>query len=438
MSNHSANRASLFAGLKHRAYGVAFLALLVLFAYLTYGIFSKSFVSYDNVTLKTSNVGLQLPARADVKIRGVRVGEVLAAETSGDDVDLKLGIYPSQRDTIPKNVTARILPKTLFGEKYVALQVPEQPSSQSIEAGAVISESEVAIEVEKVLTDIYPLLRTVQPAQLNYTLTAMAEALEGRGEKLGNNFVVLDDYLKRMNPKIPLLVDDLGKLATVSDTYAAVTPELATILRNSVTTGNTFVAKEAKVQALFDDVASFSSTSKDFLEQNGSNIIRLSEQGQAQLPLFAKYAPEYPCLLKGMVNWSPHMEQAYRDYTLHITLEVLPNSPTGYTPADSPKYGARNGPHCERLPNPPYSQSNKTPQPAIHEVDDGVNGSHGKFRPRSATGFDMTSGYAGTASERNLVNALAAPAMGVADDDVPDLASLLFAPIARGAEVSMR
>ena len=118
----------------------------------------------------------------------------------------------------------------------------------------------------------------------------------------------------------------------MSDTYAAVVPELATVLRNSVKTGNTFVEKEAKVQALFDDVAGFSSTSKDFLEQNGTNIIRLSRQGQAQLPLLAKYAPEYPCLLQGMVNWTPHMEQAYRNYTLHINLEVLPNSPTGYTP----------------------------------------------------------------------------------------------------------
>ena len=80
-------------------------------------------------------------------------------------------------------MTARILPKTLFGEKYVALQVPADPSSRSIQAGDMIPESQVAIEVEKVLSDLYPLLRTVQPAQLNYTLTALAEALEGRGEQ---------------------------------------------------------------------------------------------------------------------------------------------------------------------------------------------------------------------------------------------------------------
>ena len=303
---------------RHRVFGVAFLVLLLLFVYLTYAIFTKKFVDYVPVKLKTSSIGLQLPALADVKIRGLIVGDVRSIESDGHGAVLTLAIDPKQRDIIPENVSARILPKTLFGEKYVALQVPSSPSPRSIRAGHVISESHVAIEVEKVLNDLYPLLRTVQPAQLNYTLTAMADALEGRGEKVGNNLVVLDDYLKRMNPKIPLLIDDLGKLATVSDTYAQVAPELATLLRNSVTTGNTFVEKEAKVQALFDDVASFSSTSKDFLEQNGSNIIRLSEQGQAQLPLFAKYAPEYPCLLNGMVDWvAPDGERLPRLHAAH-------------------------------------------------------------------------------------------------------------------------
>ena len=430
-------RSAGFPG-RSKAFGIAFLVMLLLFVYLTYAIFTKKFVDYVPVRLKSSSIGLQLPALADVKIRGLLVGEVRRIESNGDGATLFLAIDPSQAEIIPENVTARILPKTLFGEKYVALQVPSSPSSVSIKAGDVIRESRVAIEVERVLSDLYPLLRTVQPAQLNYTLTALADALEGRGDKLGNNLVVLDDYLKRMNPRIPLLVEDLDKLATVSDTYAAVAPELATVLRNSVKTGHTFVEKEAKVQALFSDVAGFSSTSKDFLEQNGSNIIRLSQQGQAQLPLFAKYAPEYPCLLKGMVNWAPHMEQAYRNYTLHISLEVLPNSPTGYTAADQPRYNAHNGPHCEQLPNPPYNQKVLNPQPPISAVDDGVSGGHGKFRPRSAPAFDVSSGYAGSASERTIVNAFAAPAMGVPENDVPDLASLLFAPIARGAEVSVR
>jgi phospholipid/cholesterol/gamma-HCH transport system substrate-binding protein len=428
---------SVGAASKHQLFGIAFLALLLMFVYLTYAIFTKKFVDFVPVRLKTSTVGLQLPALADVKIRGLLVGDVRRVQSEGDGAVLDLAIMPDEAHIIPKNVTARIVPKTLFGEKYVALQVPKDPSSRSIRAGDVISESHVAIEVEKVLSDLYPLLRTVEPAQLNYTLTALADALEGRGEKLGQNLVTLDGYLKRMNPKIPLLVDDLGKLATVSDTYAEVVPELANVLRNSVTTGQTFVEKEQKVKALFDDVAGFSRTSKDFLETNGDNIIRLSKQGQAQLPLFAKYAPEYPCLIEGLDNQLPRLSQQFRDHTLHINLEVLPNMPTGYTTADSPKNGAHNGPHCSRLPNPPYSQHNRTPQPPVHTVDDGVSGGHGKFRPRAATGFDLSSGYAGSGAERSLVNSLVGPSMGVPVDEVPDVASLLMGPLARGTEVSV-
>jgi phospholipid/cholesterol/gamma-HCH transport system substrate-binding protein len=299
----------------------------------------------------------------------------------------------------------------------------------------------VAIEVEKVLSDLYPLLRTVQPAQLNYTLTALADALEGRGEELGGNLVVLDDYLKRMNPKIPLLVDDLGKLATVSDTYAAVAPELATVLRNSVKTGNTFVEKEAKVTALFQDVAGFSSTTKDFLEQNGTNIIRLSRQGQAQLPLFAKYSPEYPCLVKGITGLIPRQSQAFRNFTLHINLEVLPRQPRGYNPGDLPQYAERGEnrirlDQCATAINDGYGQGDLPPNSLVPNIKDGVNYPTGK--QRAATGFDPTSGFAGTASERVVVDSVAGPVMGVASSRVPDVAALLFAPLARGSEVAVR
>ena len=427
---------SMLATGGHRVLGVLFLVLLLFFVWATYAIFTKKFVDYVPVTLETSKIGLQLPALADVKIRGVIVGDVRSIRSEGEVAKLDLAISPDKAHIIPANATARILPKTLFGEKYVALQVPGDASDQSIQAGDVITETEVAIEVEQVLSDLYPLLRAVQPAEINYTLTAIATALEGRGEDIGNNLAVLNDYLERTNPQIPALVEDLRLLSDVSYTYRSVVPELARLLRNSVTTGNTFVDKEAKIQALFNDVTSFSSTTRDFLQQNGDNIIRLGELGQAQLPTFAKYSPEYPCLLRGQVNWIPQMNSGWRGHTLHINLETLPRQPRGYTPGDDPRYGADDGPHCETLPSPPYSQANPGPQPPESEVDDGVDESYGKRR--AAPAFDLTSGFAGTAAERSVVNAFAAPVMGVPTDGVPDVATLLFGPLARGAEVSTR
>ena len=432
------SRPTLVAAGANRVLGVAFLCLLLLGVWATYAVFTKKFVDVVPVTLQTSKIGLQLPAMADVKVRGVIVGEVREISANGHGARLQLAIKPDKARIIPANTTARIEPKTVFGEKYVSLQIPDSPSPDHIEAGDVIREAEVSMELEKLLSDIYPFLRTVQPAELNYTLTALADALEGRGERVGENMVVLDGYLKRMNPQLPGLVADLRMLSQVSDTYREAVPDLARLLRNSVTTGHTFEEKEQKIQALFNDVAGFSSTSRDFLEANGQNIIRLGDLSVPQLRLGAKYSPEYPCLFKGMSNWIPRMNNGWRGHGLHINLETLPKQPTGYSTADEPKYGAKNGPHCETLPTPPYSQAHPGPQPPMSKVDDGVEDGHGKFARRAATGFDLTSGYAGTTAERSVVDSIAAPVMGVPVDDVPDVATLLFGPIARGQEVSVR
>ena len=424
----------------HKALGIVFLCLLLLGVWLTYAIFTKKFSDYDEVALKTSKIGLQLPARADIKVRGVIVGEVLEVEASPEGAELTLGIYKGEIDNIPADVTGSIIPKTLFGEKYVALEIPEGSTATSASALAVgdtVERTEVSIEVEEVLSDLYPLLRTVQPAELNMTLNAIATALEGNGEELGQNLETLDTYLKRLNPQIPLIIDDLRLTAQVSDTYADVMPEIAEILRNTITTTGTFEDQDDKVRALYEDVAAFSDTSREFLDANGDNLIRLGELGAQQLRVFAKYAPEYPCLLKGIVNAAPRQAESFRGFTLHIVLETLPNQPRGYGPQDKPRYGEDRGPNCLTLPSPPWTQDN----PVRHQPDfnDGVDEPTGKGTSRVAPSYYKAgTGYAGSPAEADLIRALLAPALGLSGEDVPDLGILLVGPMARGAEVSLR
>jgi len=425
---------------QHKALGVVFLAMVVLAVYMTYATFTKKFSDYDEVTVKTSNIGLQLPARADVKIRGVLVGEVLAADTSADGAVLTLGLFPSQVDTIPANVTASIVPKTLFGEKYVSLIIPEDPSSESIEAGATIDRTQVSTEVEKVLSDLYPLLRTVEPAELNMTLNALATALEGRGDQIGQNLETVDDYLKRLNPQIPALVEDLRLTAQVSDTYAEVLPEIGTILHNTVTTTSTLEDRSAKLNALLNDVTDFSGTARTFLEDNGDNMIRLGEVSRAQLRVLARYSTEFPCLLGGIVNAGRAQAEAFRGFTLHIVLETLPNQPRGYGPDDIPRLGDDRGPTCLHLPDPPWNQDN--PVRRQPDFNDGVDSPLGKGTSRAATSYDASQlggfgGYAGSPEESDLLADLLAPGLGTTAAEVPDLGGLLVGPMVRGATVSL-
>ena len=129
--------------------------------------------------------------------------------------------------------------------------------------------------------------------------------------------------------------------------------------------------------------------------------------------MYARYAPEYPCMLKGLVGTIPGLSQIWRGHMLHINLETLPRQPRGYGPQDNPVYGAENPPDCAELPDPPYSQQNPTPQPTMSHIKDGVESGHGKFRPRAAPGFALRDGSAPR------------PAAGGSD-----LATLLVEPLA--------
>ncbi|MCW2837622.1 MAG: virulence factor Mce, partial [Marmoricola sp.] len=108
----------------HRALGVVFVGLLILGVWLVNAVFTQKFTAFDAVTLKTGTAGLNLPAKADVKVRGVIVGQVNKAESEGNGATLTLGIRPDKMKAIPANVTAALVPKTLFGEKYVDLNIP--------------------------------------------------------------------------------------------------------------------------------------------------------------------------------------------------------------------------------------------------------------------------------------------------------------------------
>lgn len=421
-----------------RVYGAAFLALCVLFVYLTYAVFTKKFTPYDEVTLQSSKIGLSLPARADVKVRGVLVGEVLETTTDGDGAKLTLGLYPDMRDSVPADVTGRILPKTLFGEKFVSLEVPdgEAAGAEPIAVGAVIKQSEVAIEVEEVLNDLFPLLRAVRPGDLNVTLNAIATALEGRGDKLGEGLETFNSYLGKLNPEVPALVESLDRLGQVSGVYEDVVPELARLLRNTVKTTQTFESEEDRVEVLFDDVAGFADTTRGFLEENGDNIITLSNQGARILPLLARYSPEYKCFLRGAVASIRPNESAFRNKTLHIKLETVPQ-PRGYNAGDQPRFTDSRGPfkYCNDMYaaiNGKYSQENLPPRSLTSpQIRDGVNYPLGK---RVAVGDSVV----GTQAQKDVIDLAAAAAMGRPVNEVPDVTTLLIGSLAQGKGVTVR
>ena len=114
---------------------------------------------------------------------------------------------------------------------------------------------ETNVELSKILADLFPLLRAVQPAELNYTLNALATALEGRGEQLGETLDQLDAYLGAISDKLPTLKQDLISLANVADTYDLAAPDLIEVLGNLTVTSKTVIEKADDLDVFFSDLA---------------------------------------------------------------------------------------------------------------------------------------------------------------------------------------
>ncbi|HEV8557573.1 MAG TPA: MCE family protein [Actinophytocola sp.] len=430
------------APVRYQFYGLVFLVIVGLLAALAIGFYRKSFTSIVLVRLETSHVGNQLPVHADVKLRGLIVGEVRSIEPTGDRALLYLALDPSLVNKIPSNVSARLLPKTLFGERYVALQTPEKPA-RPIAAGDVITQDRTttAIEIEKVLNDVMPVLQSVAPEKLAATLNAISTALAGRGKQFGDTLVQLDSYLSQLTPALPDLRANIEKLATVADTYAEAAPDLLQAFSDLTTTTETIAQQRIGLEDLFATLTTASVDLTNFLAANKNNLISLGSTAQSTLAVLAKYAPEYPCLLQQLVDEIPAADIAFGKGSAHpnvsrVTIEIT-SSRGKYVPGvDTPRYEDKRGPKCYPVAKPPgrfpqYAPggplkdgSSKPPPPKSDRPQD--------YQPTSPQSL------ANSPAESDLLSALLAPSLGVMPEDVPGWSALLVGPLFRGAEVELR
>ena len=419
-----------------RLAGVGFLVVIALLVALTVAFYQKAFTPVVHITLKADRVGNQLSAPADVKLRGLIVGEVRGVSSTGDGASVDLALDPDQIALIPRNVQAQLLPKTLFGEKFVSLVIPADASDAPLSRGDVISQdrSSTALETEKVLDDLLPLLQSLKPAELSTALNAVANSLRGRGDRLGKNFVLLDSYLRQFNPSLPTLQKDFASLAVVTDNYAEATPDLLRLLKEFSTVARNTVDQRQELATFLRTTTTFAGSFDSILRQNQDRLIRLAADSLPPLRTFARYSPEFPCIAAGLKRFEPIVERSFGGLQpgLHITLEVTRDN-GAYETTDQPKFLDDRGPVCYGLPKP------VKPAPDIN-YDDGYRDGPPTTTSASAraAAADPARYLTGSpAQQRAALSAVVAPVLGAQPGSTPDLVTLLFGPMARGTTVGI-
>ncbi|WP_037856005.1 MCE family protein [Streptomyces sp. NRRL S-340] len=408
---------------RRRLAGVVFLVVPALLVWLSVAVYDKQFTDSDPVVVETGSVGNEMHLGAEVKLRGVVVGEVRSIQAIDHGARLTLALRPGALARIPSDVRAQMLPTTLFGARFVALVPPPHPSGTPLAAGARIPQdrSANAVELQQVLDNVLPMLTAVQPQKLSATLSAVSRALEGRGAKLGDTLTELDAHLRRFNPELPALNRDLKELVKVSQVYADAAPDIVTALTDFTTTTGTLAEKDGELAGTLGATTRTAEDLTSFLRQNKDNIIRLGATSKPTLRLLSEYSSSFPCTLRTLAEFVPRMDKALGKGTdrpgLHVDVTTVP-SRGAYVPGrDTPSYDASGGPHCYPVP-----YLGVPAQPAA--------------QVGATAGQDL--GPANSPQENALVNELLAPAAGKQPGDLPDWSSLLAGPALRGTEVTLK
>jgi phospholipid/cholesterol/gamma-HCH transport system substrate-binding protein len=437
--------------IRKRLLGLVFVVVLLGMAGLAVGKYAGAFDRGVPVTLQVERVGSQLAERADVKIRGLRVGQVESIDTDAANATVQLSIEPDKVDLIPANVQARLIPKTLFGERYVSLVPPPGPQVRTLAAGDVIpmDRSEAAREVERVLDGLLPLLQAVEPEDLATTLGALSQALSGRGAELGQTLVQLQELTGGLRPAVPDLQEDITQLADFAGNLDEAAPDLLDALEDFSATSRTIVEQREQLHDLLTGLTSASDDLRGFLAANRKNLIALADTSRPSLESLARYSPEFPCLFDQLSGLVPRLDEAFGAGTdtpgLRITLEIV--NPQGkYIPGqDEPRYEDDRGPRCypilplgpEQPPDGPFRDGTaRDRQPPVGtpkgDPEDFGTETYGTA-PASFT--DM--GVPNSPGEQQVVAELIAAQDGTSPSAVPAWSTMLVGPLYRGTEVTM-
>jgi phospholipid/cholesterol/gamma-HCH transport system substrate-binding protein len=421
--------------------GVAFLTVIALLIAFSVAIYQKKFDDVTMVTIKADRAGLQLAKFGDVRVNGALVGQVRSVGQDGDEAEIKVALNPDAAADIPSNVDVEILPTTLFGQKFIAFVDPDSPSKEGLADGDVIPADRVEtnVELNRILANLFPLLRAVQPQDLNMTLNALATALGGRGEQLGETLDKLDVYLNAIDDSLPTMRQDMIKLAQVADTYDVAAPDLIEVLGNVSVTSKTVLDKAADLDSFFSDLQGLAVTSTRVLRNNGRNMIRVGQVTEPVLKLLAIYSPEFPCLLKGAARYAPVLGKSFGGNQVKQYLEFGTLQYRHYDERDLPEYGeVGHGPWCSDLPNPPVPigpisfDDGTTMENEGQQLPPPPSGRQASRGQQEALVSETSTGYAGTEGDKAVVNALLAGESGRAADSYGALGSLLYGPVVRG------
>lgn len=332
--------------------------IILAFAVLTYLSYTAAFTSTDSVTVTSPRAGLVMDRDAKVKYRGIQIGKVSTIQYKDNEAWLTLAIDSGQMRYIPSNSVVKIASNTIFGAKSVEFVPPQNPSGASLQPGAHVAASSVQLEVNTLFQTLVDLLHKINPVDLNATLTAIAEGLRGHGDDFGATLAGLNQYLPKINPKMPTLQSDFQQAAAVGNIYGDAAPDLVTVLDNVPTISNTLVDEQDNLNATLLAATGLADNGTATLQPAADDLIAALHRFRAPLKVLSDYSPEFGCIFQGVKKAIDQFGPVIGGTRpgLFTSSNFVLGVPIYTYPESLPIVNGSGGPNCRGLPNMPSKQ----------------------------------------------------------------------------------
>jgi phospholipid/cholesterol/gamma-HCH transport system substrate-binding protein len=215
---------------------------------------------------------------SDVRVLGVRVGEVTAVVPQGSTVRVDMR-YDAHVD-IPADAQVVIVPPSVVSDRYVQL-TPGYTDGPVLADGADLptSRTVVPLEIDDVYRALNDLSQALGPNGSNASgalsdLVATARAnLQGNGEALHDTIGGLSDALSTVADGRDDLFDTLGNLADLTSALAASDQQVRDFNARLADVGGQLAAERDDLAAAVRTLASALSDIRTFLDENRDALV---------------------------------------------------------------------------------------------------------------------------------------------------------------------
>jgi phospholipid/cholesterol/gamma-HCH transport system substrate-binding protein len=216
------------------------------------------------VTAQFENAS-QLVTGNNVSVAGAPVGSIKEISLSDDGQALvKMQISDDAYAPLPEGTQATVRSQSLSGiaNRYIDLDLPDQPDGKTISSGGTITQADTTAEVD--LDQLFNTLDRPTVESIKQVITGFARAYDGVGPKANRGFHYLNPFLSTSRRVFSELNSDQANLdslvvdaAGLMGTLNAKSPEISSLVANLEGMLGTIGAEQASLASAVGQLPDF-------------------------------------------------------------------------------------------------------------------------------------------------------------------------------------